>query len=162
MDPPVTVIGRRQFRSDPPGHLTASQRTFLVVPGTSRYIQYVGDRTTDHSVALAPVDFRTIVLPLSLVRDILDRELAVWEKGRGSIWATENPWRSYVAALKAWRVDLTRKQEKASEVLHKVKKTIAAKRILNQFRQAIGNPAYRMCRKRLGREFESLVGRGAL
>jgi hypothetical protein len=159
MDPPVTVVGCLSIQKDPRSLSILEERTFLVVPDTNRYIVSVRDQTRNVFIGHASFDFgpefseryfRTIVLPLSHVRDIVERELSK------PIWATQVSWRLYLVALKAWRADLTRKQERALQILHKVKKTIASKRILNQFRMAIGNPSYRMCQKRLRMEFESL------
>jgi len=147
MDPPVTVIGRRTIKG----------RTFLAVPGTEKVILYQEKSTRCMSNRLAPIEFKSIVLPLSHVRLVLDLELDAWENGTLLAYmATSYPWSTYVDALKAWRADLECRRSKALSVLRNVRQTFAAKRILNQFRKAIGNPAYRMCQKRLLCEFEDL------
>jgi len=148
------VFGRRGVPKDPS---SPSGFTLLAVPGTDFFIEYSRrlDQTYQRSMRLAPIEFKSIVLPLSHVLYILDRELATWETIL-AFRASEYRNRVYLASLKAWRDDLLDRKAKAAQVLHKVRQMIAAGRIQNQFRQAISNPTYRLCQKRLLEEFESM------
>lgn len=165
MEDPVTVlgiqmtdVGRMWLYPDFIQEVT-SHLTYVKIPGTQRYILNI-DRpghpemnvccTWHHGLTLlynpkdtfAPMDLpRPVVLEyIRACTELLQKKLAANSHYKESICLE-------IQALDTWRFAL---------ILEGLRKRQAVRAIQRQFREAVANPEYAMCKKRLLREFHEL------
>lgn len=110
----------------------------------------------------------TLAVPRDRAVAILDAALARWTSESARILemarnpklkGSQNPrYQAYVAnmARKLERPSETLREFRNGLVLQGIRKKVAARSIQGAFRNAIANPAYRLCKKRLLREFMEL------
>lgn len=158
----VTVRGFRKFRQD-------GRETFVFgLPGTEYFLGYFqgnniitvwrgGREDLESSFVTVPRAYL-----LNLLRFLTEtekksfREFGVIHSASTLRLCTlvdyGNPCSVYLPGLQEALLNWT-----ASLVLQGIRETIAARSLQRQFREAIANPCYQMCKNRLLREFESMA-----
>jgi hypothetical protein len=163
MDDLVTLRG---FRQSP-------ARTLFCIPGDPEgHVVYLEDfyyagrwqakisRNRPLGGPVVPVEIpRT--LAVSVCNLALDRWASDMKRvsDMANTWARKPQEKQYVARVlkKENRPFETTRAFRNSLVLQGIRKKTAARAIQRQFKEAIANPAYRMCKNRLLREFESMA-----
>lgn len=169
MEDLVTVVGTRMtdvsrmwtFGLDPMDiHQVMSHMTYVTVPGTKRYILNIErpgypelnacctwslemSLLYDPKEPLAPMDLpRPVVLGyISACIQCLQKSVQVNPHCKESLVRE-------IRALETW---------KATLILEGLRRRLAARAIQRQFREAIANPAYTLCQKRLLQEFRDFI-----
>jgi hypothetical protein len=137
------------------GYVSA-QRTCVVIPDwdnplhPDQYLEYTRETKQVQSRFVRHAAFKMAarMAPLDHVLDVVDRELNTWETNAflAALAKESGTHRYYVQKLKAWK-----------RRLQGIQREKAARVIQHQFRKSMCDPSYRMCQKRLLKEYEDLV-----